>query len=49
MARKKKKKLVTPRLPERMQRGSQLAHKFTDRRKKHDRNAARGRTFREDV
>lgn len=47
MARKKKKKLETPRLPERMQRHTQRAHTFTDKRKQHSRNQARGRSYRE--
>ena len=43
MAKPKKKKLETPRLPERMQRRNQLAHKFTDRKKEAQRKSARGR------
>jgi hypothetical protein len=47
MSKRKKgeRELITPRLPERMRRGNQLAHTFADRRKQDRRTAARGRTF----
>ena len=45
---KPKKKLETPRFPERMQRHTQRAHKFTDRKKEADLKAARGRKHNHD-
>lgn len=50
MAKKPRKKqmLDTSRLPERMQRHNQLAHKFVNRKKESDRKAARGKKHNDD-
>lgn len=48
MSKSKKKKLETPRLPERMQRHTQRAHTFADRKKKNSQREARGRSYRDD-
>lgn len=45
MAKKKRPQLVTPRMPERMQRHKQTAHTFVDRKKKASREACRGKVY----